>query len=406
MKKLFIFGLLLLTSIALTACSEDVEEAKEPEKEKEQIEERVLRENERIDIIKDFDLTNVNYKEPTKAFELHSMIADDVIFQQGKNIRVFGKAEPNTIVLVKLTKDERQKESYTNYGFADANGEFLVELPALEASFYSYTLTVSDTVNETLVENCLIGEVWLSSGQSNMELKVSEMHKGEFTYSGINEQFIRVFKQEREWNNIAFPYEVAYDVHNGEWLRATSYENISDVSGIALSFAYETFYEFISQGKQVPIAIINTAIGGTHMHSWLPREEVTSSNALKTYVNNNGFNYDDEDWNDRAWSNYNQVSALYNSRIAPLGNFNIKGVMWYQGETDPVYEISVISIQKLIKSWSKLFNKNDELLYFSMIQLAPYDGVDPFEGPSTKNYSYVGFAHHRRAQFDIAMMEE
>jgi len=359
------------------------------------------RNNEKENILLDFDLSSIEYLSPTKEFSLHSMISNDVIFQQQKEIRIFGKAEAGTIILIKLTKDLDNSENYTNYAIVPENGEWISSLPALEASFDTYTLTISDTIHESYITNCLIGEVWLISGQSNMELKVREMDLGYDLFNSVNEEYIRVFHQARLNNNSLFPYEPSYDVINGSWKIANQYDHISDASGIGFSFAYRLFYVFLQQGLQVPVAIINTPIGGTQIQSWLPRAEVQNNTTLSNYVISHGYETGFVGWNSKGWNNHNQVSANFNLKISPLSNFNIKGVAWYQGESDPVYQESVISIKALIDSWSEIFNKNDELLYFALIQVAPYDGADPFLGNSSNWYS--GFAFHRRAQFDIVM---
>ncbi len=359
--------------------------------------------NEIENIILDFDLDQVDYQLPTQSFTLHSMISNNVIFQQDKAIRVFGQAEPGTIILVKLTKDFDTSVHYQNYGIVPDNGEWIVNLPSLTASFDTFTLTVSDTIHETIVTNCLIGEVWVVGGQSNMEMKVKEMDLGYDLFKDVNEDYIRIFYQTRLDNNSNFPYEPAYDVLGGNWKSATTYENIAHSSGIGFSFAFKTFYAFIQAGQQVPIAIINTPIGGSQIHSWLPRTEITESSVLSAYVEGLGYSLTKTGWNTKGWNNYNQVSANFNEKIAPLTHFNIKGVAWYQGESDGVYAQSVVAIKALIDSWSECFNKNDDLLYFALIQIAPYDGADPLLGTSTNNYWYTAFANHRRAQFDVVM---
>ncbi|MCK7484275.1 MAG: hypothetical protein MZU97_01030 [Bacillus subtilis] len=107
--------------------------------------------DETMNIHLDFDLTGITFSTPTAPIDLHSLIADRAVFQQNKPIRIFGIATPGTIVLVKLTKDYETQTQRKNYGFADESGRFLIELPALEASFSTYTLTVSDTQNEVRV---------------------------------------------------------------------------------------------------------------------------------------------------------------------------------------------------------------------------------------------------------------
>ncbi|WP_394203347.1 sialate O-acetylesterase [Marinagarivorans algicola] len=366
-------------------------------------------------IAAEFDLSAVTYQKPSAQFILHSMISDNVVFQQQKIIRIAGQAEADTVILVKLASDVDSSQSHKALTVVPAGGEWEVTLPKLTASYDTYTLTVSDTVHEREVKNCLIGEVWVMAGQSNMELKVSQMTDGPVSTANIDEKNIRIFYQDVSNGNAEFPYEPQFDVLGGHWKVADSANHVADSSAIGLAFAQKARQSFIDQGKEVPVAIINAHRGGSKIQAWLPREVVKNSEEISayvtsqpnTYINGKFFEVDNvDDWNNNSWDNYVQVSALFNRKLSPLTYFNIKGVAWYQGESDPVYEANVHNIKALIDSWSELFNRNDELLPFALIQLAPFNGRDPLAAEPVNYGGYHGFSDHRHAQLDIAQDEK
>ena len=363
---------------------------------------RTLRADETEDIVLDFDLTNVVHATPVSPLSLHSVLSDHAILQQNKPIRIFGSGTPGAVALVKLVKNNNQAISYLNYGMIGSNGKYVVELPALIASFDSYTLTVSDTVNEIKVTDLLIGEVWLTGGQSNMAMEIKEVEDGQLTMDSANNPYIRIFYQYVGDHNGTYPVNPAYDVRNGVWKVADSGENIESCSAIAYAYATELFRLLSEENLSVPIAVINSAKGGSNMHSWLPREAMMATDSIRTYVINKGLTFSTDQYNSSGWENYNQPSALFNQKIAPLFNFQIKGVLWYQGESDGFYSPTIDAIPLLIDTWSAGFNQNEDLLPFVLIQLAPYDGQDPFS--TTPNPDYVAYAAHRQAQLDVAKM--
>ncbi len=360
---------------------------------------RALRADESADIALDFDLSAYVYEEPSVAIALPSIFATHAVLQQKKPIRVFGTGTPGGIALVKLVKDDDPYVQVQNAGTIAADGTFLVELPALMASFDSYTLTVSDTETELYVRDLLVGEVWIASGQSNMAIKVREMDGGAAVAAAAADPAIRIFYPSVGVDNSDYPWLPAEDVTDGVWKTANAADHVLDCSGIGYVFAKELKRLLAEENLSVPIAIVSVAKGGSNLHSWLPREAMKASSAITSYVTAKNWTFSQSHWNEFDWNNYNQPSALYNRNIAPLLDFQIGGVVWYQGESDAVYDPMVEMISLLIDSWSAGFNQNDELLPFVMVQLAPYDGNDPFASPA--NPMQVYFAHHRQAQLDV-----
>jgi len=366
----------------------------------------VLRANETLNIVLDFNLSDVTYVTPIEPIKLLSILSNKAILQQGKPIRVSGTATPGTVALVKIVLNSNQAIQFQNYSIVDDAGNYIVELPALSASFDSYTLTVSDTITEIRATDILIGEVWIAGGQSNMGLKVKEMEDGALTMSQANNNKIRIFYQYEGDNNANYPFTPNQDVISGSWKSADNGENIADCSGVGYGYALELFNQFQSQDLDVPVGIINTAKGGSNIFSWIPSDEMQTSTVLSNYVTSKGFHFSESSYNSYGWENYNEPSALFNQKIAPLFNFQIAGVLWYQGESDALYDPNIDALQILMDSWSRGFNQNNDLLPFVFIQIAPYDGTDPIGHPSTSNYAYVGFPNQRLAQYDVSKMEK
>ncbi|MCK7484276.1 MAG: sialate O-acetylesterase [Bacillus subtilis] len=244
----------------------------------------------------------------------------------------------------------------------------------------------------------MIGEVWVASGQSNMGMSVREIDEGDVLMARAEQNAIRIFYQANGMDAGQFPFTPDYDVQNGNWKTADSGANIADCSAIGYTFAYELYYRFITDGKEVPIAILNTQKGGAMIQSYLPRQAMLDNSAVRNYVISRGYDFLESAYNTKGSNNYQQPSALYNRKVAPLMNFNINGVIWYQGESDANYASNLQTLPMLMETWSQGFNKNDELLPFVFIQLAPFDGADYDLGPSTQLYTYHAFAEHRLAQ--------
>ncbi|MFA5006875.1 MAG: sialate O-acetylesterase [Candidatus Izemoplasmatales bacterium] len=363
---------------------------------------RTTRADETSDIALDFDLSQYDYLAPTVPIALPSIFADHLVFQRNKPIRVFGTGTPGGIALAKLVLAQDPSVFETAAAIVAADGTFALELAALPGSFDAYVLTVSDTVREIRIVDVLVGEVWIAGGQSNMAMTVREADGGVALADAADDSRIRIFDQAIGDHDGSYPSSPAADVAGGAWTVADSAAGVLDCSAIGYAFARELKRLLGEEHLDMPVAILNTAKGGSYLHSWLPRETMQASEAALDRIDDLGWTLSRAHWNEFGWDNYNQPSALYNQKIAPLLGFAIGGVLWYQGESDPVYDASLAMIPLLIESWSAGFNRDGTLLPFAMIQLAPYDGADPTLGPAA-NPKQVFFAYHRQAQLEVLM---
>jgi sialate O-acetylesterase len=248
------------------------------------------------------------------------------------------------------------------------------------------------------VEDVLVGEVLLCSGQSNMEVAVSTLATRDEIVPTARNPWLRIFTQESQ--PVAAP---AKDVHNGRWSTATP-ERAPELPALPLLLGL-----LLQEALGVPVGILNAAVGGTGITSWLPEAVFQKHEDLKTFWDAYPWHPDDEaavyaQWEaDRAahdventrrtaageapllWTKYlffgprgprctAQPAGLFNGEIHPLARFPIGGAVWYQGETDAEqpshYERH---LKELIASWRALWGQPE--LPFFVVQL-PRCGAD------------------------------
>lgn len=279
--------------------------------------------------------------------ELPYFFGDNMVLQQKEKVSIWGKDIPNTSIRISTTWGSKATT------LADSNGFWSTSIKTKKGSFKSHSLTIkgSDAVE---LKNILIGEVWFCSGQSNMEMPLKGLRESKVLNADnyikmANNKNIRLFNNERSAS--IYP---RFNV-NGKWV-ASDELPAKNFSAIGYMFG-SRLYEALN----VPIGIIESAWGGTRIESWIPKE------VLVKYKDITFFNHLPEQQNKQK-----KPSFLYNAMIHPFQNFNVKGVLWYQGESNRTKPKPYYNYMKdLISSWrSQWQNKN---LPFYFVQIAPFN---------------------------------
>jgi sialate O-acetylesterase len=189
------------------------------------------------------------------AVKLPHLVSDGMVLQRDMPLKIWGWADPSEKVKVEFVGETYQTK-------ADKKGSWQLELPAMEAGG-PYQMKV----NELEISDILVGDVWLASGQSNMELpirRVMDLYADEIKQ--IDNTNIRLFRSSTRKE----PDTAQSDYPDGSWLPATQ-ENIMDFSAVAYFFANQLYQKY-----QVPVGIISTAIGGSPAEAWLSENMVSS----------------------------------------------------------------------------------------------------------------------------------
>jgi sialate O-acetylesterase len=273
---------------------------------------------------------------------LPAIISANMVLQQQSNCKLWGWCEPDEKIYITDSWNNRT-DSVT--GTRDANWQIMIATPAAGGP---YTITLKGH-NTLILDNVMIGEVWICSGQSNMERNgsrdVADLQR-ELTTCATNN--IHFFHTPRTTS--ANPQ----DDCKGQWVACDSNE-LKGFSAVGYFFGRK-----LNQDLNVPIGLIESAWGGTAAEVWTPTDLVEHDSLLK----GSAAKLEATDW----WPY--RSGLCYNGMIAPLVQFNIAGAIWYQGESNTaVPETYSRLFTTMIESWRKAWNKE---LPFYYVQIAPY----------------------------------
>lgn len=297
--------------------------------------------------------TNNGYAKIT----LPSIISNNMVLQQHTKANIWGKANPGEKISI-VTSWNKKAQVCT----ADENGKWKMQIKTPKACKGQW-MEISGE-NNIRIENILIGEVWLCTGQSNMEFPVARNPKVKWKTGIINEaeemkdatfNDIRLFHVEHQ-----LAPDGEKDDCKGEWMVCNP-ENLKDFSAIGFIFGRSLY-----KNLNTPIGLIQSTWGGTHAESWTDMD-VMKDNPLYDEVFDEFAPKD----NKRKKKAEKVPATLWNGMIAPILGYTVKGNIWYQGESNSVrYEKYGQVFTNLINSWRKEWGQPDMPFYF--MQIAPH----------------------------------
>lgn len=218
------------------------------------------------------------------------------------------------------------------------DGSFSVEVHTPKASFQAYTVTVRCGVEENRMENVLFGELWLASGQSNMELPNSTHPEFGSLWEAQAGKHIRVYHVDYLPANANgnFPEEPD-PMHTGHWYAHKDKNGLEQVSACAYRFA-TALYDDLNRSADVPVGFLNCSWGGTGIPAWFPKADVIADKTISDTLRKLDKYPYGERWNSFGDLNFQQTSSQFNLKIAPVLGVKVRGVIWYQGEHETADE--------------------------------------------------------------------
>lgn len=280
-------------------------------------------------------------KAEAKIF-LPAVYSNHMVLQQNAKVKIWGWSEVGEKVTINTSWDT---VTYKAEGDAYAKWQTTLHTPAAGGT---YTITVKGTYNTITIEDVLIGEVWLASGQSNMEMNTYwGMPYEEEVKKATNEQ-IRFFHIGK--SSSPFPQE---DVR-AQWV-VCSPEAMKGFSTVAYFFGKK-----LNEEKHIPVGLIAASWGGTPAEVWTPEDAVLNDSILKAEA---------AKLTETKWWPV-KPAYNYNAMIAPLTNFTIAGAIWYQGESNTKASQTYQRLfTTMITAWRKKWNSDFPFYY---VQIAPF----------------------------------
>lgn len=272
----------------------------------------------------------------TANVTLPNIFGDNMVLQRNSGVKIWGWANPKEeIKLVSSWNNQEYKTVASNL----AKWELTIKTPEAGGP---YIISIKG-YNEVVLKNILIGEVWICSGQSNMEMSASwGIENGDEEVKNAANPNIRFFTVSKSTatspqNNVL-----------GNWVESTP-ETMKYFSAVGYFFAKRLREDL----KNVPIGLISSNWGGTPAEIWMP-EEVIQNNPI---LLENAKKLSEQEYGPH------QPGRAYNAMIAPIVGFKIAGTIWYQGESNVGSLVYDKTLGALITSWRK--NWNDEFPFIS-----------------------------------------
>ena len=281
------------------------------------------------------------------AVSLPNVIGDHMVLQRNLPVPIWGWADPKEEVTVTFSN---QSKTTT----ADTNGNWMVKLDPLSAHTQPATLSVQGT-NKIELQNILVGEVWICSGQSNMEWHVRQCANQQEEIANANYPQIRLFDVP---GHTIHPIPQAKG--NGNW-QVCSPTTIATFSATGYYFGRR-----VHKALNVPVGLIGSNWGGTRIEPW------TTIGGFKSVPELSSLADQVASYTPSTRIGAGSPSAIYNSMVHPLTPFAMRGAIWYQGESNGNEGESYYQKKHaLVNGWRKAF-QNPELAFY-WTQLCSWD---------------------------------
>lgn len=316
------------------------------------------------------------------GLQLPPVFADNMVLQRGMPFYLKGKADAGETVVVRLGGKELAR------GVTDVRGVWNVRIPALTA-VDSTTLTVSTARRTLTYRNVAVGEVWLCSGQSNMAFKLRQAADASRDIAKATDRGLRLYNMQPRWetDNVEWDSTAVDSVSRLQYFRpaqwvASSPQNAADFSAVAYYMG-----RMLRDSLRVPVGLVCNAVGGTPIESWIDRPmlEEYYPQVLRHWKNNDFV----MDWvRGRATKNLARrpggrhpyhPAYCFETGIEPLLNLPLRGVAWYQGESN-AHNPDSWRFDLLARSWR--MRMGDFSLPFYVVQLS---GIERPSWPWMRN---------------------
>lgn len=280
--------------------------------------------------------------------KLPKFFSDNMVLQQQTECRIWGWAEPGKKILVQTPWDKKSHKAT-----ARKDGRFEVTVQTPEAGGpYDIWFRDGDVVK---LSNVMIGEVWICSGQSNMEMQMKGFKQQ--PVEGTTEELLRCKdKQLRLFTVKRNASLTPVDDVTGQWSEANA-ASVRDFSATAYYFG-----RALRQSLGVPVGLIVTSWGGSACEAWM------KADWLKAFpkVNQHVTEADVKKLQQRC------PTALYNGQLNPLIGYRMRGTIWYQGEDNiPRYDYYAPLMARMVEGWRAEWKQSEFPFYYC--QIAPYD---------------------------------
>lgn len=303
--------------------------------------------------------------------KLPAIVSSNMVLQRNTTINLWGWADPKEEITIEVSwvKQKMKVE-------ADGDGTWRIQVKTTQSKL-PQTIKIKSKTSDIILDNVLFGEVWLCSGQSNMEQAMNG-HTGQPTFGALmsiaksNNPNLRLFTVEKSASKTP---QKQLEKHI-PWQQASP-ESVLRFSAVAYFFGQQ-----LQEILDVPVGLIHASWGGSIVQAWMSAEMLSPHQQV---------NLDEVDMSKRT----NHIpTALFNSMINPIVPYVIKGALWYQGESNRLEPEDYKKLfPAMVQDWRNRWNIGEFPFYY--VQIAPY-----LYGNNTVFQSVENSAFIREAQLE------
>ena len=293
---------------------------------------------------------NVVAQDAPQTLTLPSVVGSNMVLQHSKMVNIWGWAKPNAKVTIACDwiagKPVKVK--------ADAEGFWILPVQTLGASYDAHTITIKSGKEVKELTNIVFGEVWLCSGQSNMEWAVRRDPEMKSELKKAPNNAIRLYRTGHIAAATPQTEVPAQKKHTTQWSVCNA-KSLANFSAVGYGFGKE-----LQEALDVPVGLIDASYGGTPVECWLSAEYLANNPKIAKYAKSGKH---------RKWKG--KPSYLHNANIYPIRHTTIAGTIWYQGCSNAGYSGTyAVMLNSLVKSWREEFH-NPEMPFY-IVEIAPH----------------------------------
>ncbi|MFI2743672.1 sialate O-acetylesterase [Zhouia sp. PK063] len=331
----------------------------------------------------------ISQNSDSETLKFADPLTSNMVVQQNKAFTVWGTAPKNSQVVITADWTSPVKVK------TDENGNFkgILMVPKVEkGDFKEHQLKIATNGKTQILNHILIGEVWICSGQSNMQFGMKEVINAEEELQKTNQPHIRLFNTGLNFSNTPID-----NVH-GTWKVATP-NVVKDFSAVGYYFGKKLYDEL-----QVPIGLVFTGIGASTCQAYIPKDVLANDKLLDSVYLQPYLKSDKSKEKIDGGFSFEKVTRpylLYNAMINPFKNLSIKGVIWYQGENNRQDRAPYVeAMYKMIEAWRSQFAQGNFPFYY--VQVAPY--FYDQEDPTLADYAFFREEQEKITKLDHTAM--
>lgn len=307
------------------------------------------------------------------GLQLPALFTNNMVLQRDNPIPFWGIANPGTKISVRFDNETLSTTAYYD-------GTWKITFPPKKVDGKQHTIIISNEKSKIVLSNAVLGDVWLCSGQSNMEFKLRQSATGKEDIPLSANSNLRFFDRKGHFGfpGSAYTQQQLTELNELQFFdKNTSWTESNPATSAQFSSVGYYFGKMLQDSLNIPIGLIANAVGGSPTESWIDRKTLEHHPRLVDMLYNWSRNDYIHPWvRERARQNLETAenplqrhpyhpAYLYESGTQDLTDFPIAGVIWYQGESNAHnVELHEVTFTTLVKSWRKAWNTPDLPFYY------------------------------------------